>query len=124
MKLDTSPGVDVNVCVDGTPLQEYDDTDGGANEDSLKGISYVEAVPGANFTVRFQAYKPQMGGCGLDRVNLAIHMDGKCAISHVLEVHANPILESFTSKVEGIDRNVNGRFVREKFVFSTLQTGT
>ncbi|KAF1987906.1 hypothetical protein K402DRAFT_36582 [Aulographum hederae CBS 113979] len=50
---DDVPGLEVYVCVDGEPLQEYDGANvraGSAGDDSV--VTFIEAVPGAEFKVR------------------------------------------------------------------------
>lgn len=120
MRLATSPGVSVTVCVGGIPLEEYDDPDASNNDHPLKGVKYVEAVPGANFVVRLSSTQLQLGGCASDQVLFTIYMDGKRVLGRVLPVNT---MAFFTYDAKGVVKQSQSRFVTEKFAFTALNTG-
>jgi hypothetical protein len=113
-------GVQVSLCVDGVPLEEFDDS--ASDDEPLKGVKFVEATSGKHFTIRVKAYKPELGGCRLDHLDVNILVDGKRAVSKILNVHT-PLPSSWYIKdLEGVDRRLNNQYVLEKFAFADLDT--
>ncbi len=123
MKLDTSPAIEVTVCVAGRSLTEYEDVDDYRAQDFMKGVTYVEAVPDEEFAVYFNAYKAQMGGAKDDHLELSVYVDGKRALSKVLKIHDGLPGFRWTSHFKGVNRRHNGAYVLEPFKFASLNTG-
>ncbi|KAK5174647.1 uncharacterized protein LTR77_001729 [Saxophila tyrrhenica] len=119
MKLATSPGVTVDVCVDGVALQEYDDPGEAGNDEPLKRVKYIEAVPGSNFTIRLQTIRAQLGGCEKDVLDWTIHLDGKYATDRIASVYST---SAYCSSIEVVDRKVGSAYVKECFTFAELNT--
>ncbi|CZT25421.1 uncharacterized protein RCC_11153 [Ramularia collo-cygni] len=112
--LDTLPGVEIEILVDGEPLEEYADND---SEDQLNtNMCYVEAVTGKVFEVRIKVE----GGVEItrDTAEFNISIDG------VLE--AAPLIPSHRFATRYYERRAEGRNVgggkQQKFCFSEIET--
>jgi hypothetical protein len=108
------PGLEVQVIVNGAPLQEHINPD---EETSLnKVVRYIECASGAEFSVRYNfdhAFVQYYG------IFVLVRVDGKHSDSHVLERKY---------KLKGRDfpgvRGYDGlKYSMRKFSFSELKTG-
>ena len=118
MKLDSVAGAEVCLRVNGVPLLEYDD-DEDEGQSHLKGVKYVEASSGSNFTVFVKADRASLGNDNRDHVECAVHLDGKWVCGKVLDVFRTP---SFVTDIVGRNGHINGQHVLQRFTFADLET--
>ena len=110
------PGLKVEVCVDGSPLQEYDDDEPAQANTVTK---YIEAVSDANFCIKYAADHSYLSTHG---VEAEVHIDGRYMTAHLHN------LTSF-KQPKGFERTGklgfrDGKTFRSKFRFSSLALGT
>ena len=113
--LDSLPGVEITVVVDGEDLHEYQDTDMEDEENTV--TKYVEAVTDANFAIKFKGSR-ELEYKG-EYLSLEVLVDGLC-IDTPLIGRERTRKGSYTYLVEGID--VRAGYMR-KLRFNTLETG-
>lgn len=113
--LDSLPGVEITVVVDGEDLHEYQDTDMEDEENTV--TKYVEAVTGANFAIKIMV--PKKFG-----------FEGTCLSFHVLVDGAeaeHPLIQPRHVRRAPKVRSVEGARVSNthirKFRFTELETG-
>ncbi|KAL2032885.1 hypothetical protein VTO58DRAFT_106057 [Aureobasidium pullulans] len=112
--LDSLPGVEITVVVDGEDLHEYQDADMEDEENTV--TKYVEAVTGANFTIKIMV--PKKFG-----------FEGTCLSFHVLVDGAeaeHPLIQPRHVRRAPKVRSVEGARVSNthirKFRFTELET--
>jgi len=110
------PGLKVEILVDGSPLQEYDDDD----EEIVPTVvtKYIEAKSGVNFTIRYTIL-PQF------HIKHALvvqsYLDGNSMENHVC---SEDVLRKCTSStMTGVREAIAGKYYERKFCFSQLNTG-
>ncbi|THW64471.1 hypothetical protein D6D19_09493 [Aureobasidium pullulans] len=114
--LDSLPGVEITVVVDGEDLHEYQDTDMEDEEDTI--TKYVEAVTDATFAIKIKGSK-------------RVTYKGDCLSFHVSVDGSSiewPMIFSEATKVEDHIRIVEGVYVRDGYLrkpkFNALETVT
>ncbi|THY50640.1 hypothetical protein D6C97_06964 [Aureobasidium pullulans] len=114
--LDSLPGVEITVVVDGEDLHEYQDTDMEDEENTV--TKYVEAVTDANFAIKIKGSQEleYKGDC----LSLDVLVDG-LRIERPLIGRERTRKGSYTRLVEGL--NVRAGYMR-KLRFNTLETVT
>ncbi|TIA62545.1 hypothetical protein D6C77_02681 [Aureobasidium pullulans] len=114
--LDSLPGVEITVVVDGEDLHEYQDTDMEDEENTV--TKYVEAVTDANFAIKIKGSQElQYKG---DCLSLDVLVDG-LRIQRPLIGREATRNGGYTRLVEGL--KVNAGYMR-RLRFNTLETGT
>lgn len=137
--LDSIPGLDVSVCVDGAPLQEYDDDEElvsekpgaiGEYQKARTVLKYVEAVSNAEFTVHITLGTSFNMDC--PTLSNPISVDGKFAIepcvrkqSYASSIHGNRVMTPVVRIVDGVHVAAPGKkdqqFIKP-FKFSHIDT--
>ena len=118
MKLDAVAGAEVCIRRNGVALREYDDEAYGG-EDQLKGVKYVEALSGSNFTVSFGANSSHLEGDYKDSVACAIVLDGKWICTKILDVYSHA---SYLWDIPGRSCVIDGQRILQRFSFGMLET--
>jgi hypothetical protein len=121
MRILAVPGVEITVDVNSTPLNEYPDHD-AAEGDPLKGVAYVEAVDGAEFSINFIFRRNKLRRLEKNDVVVAeIWMDGKYVTGPICPVMSDI---QYECKILGTTHLADEkRVVLEPFIFAPLQTG-
>ncbi|THX82003.1 hypothetical protein D6D04_03752 [Aureobasidium pullulans] len=114
--LDSLPGIEITVVVDGEDLHEYQDTDMEDEENTV--TKYVEAVTDANFAIKIKGSR-ELEYKG-EYLSLKVLVDGLC-IEKPLIGRERTRKGSYTRLVEGL--NVRAGYMR-KLRFNTLETVT
>ncbi|THX83186.1 hypothetical protein D6D05_03603 [Aureobasidium pullulans] len=114
--LDSLPGVEITVVVDGEDLHEYQDTDMEDEENTV--TKYVEAVTGANFAIKFKGSR-ELEYKG-EYLSLEVLVDGLC-IDRPLIGRDRTRKGSYTYLSEGL--TVRAGYMR-RLRFNTLETVT
>lgn len=113
--LDSLPGVEVTVVVDGEDLHEYQDADMEDNEDTV--TKYIEAVDGANFAIKIKATNNTVFKGHF--LNFRTSLDGSSV--------CNPLIRRVGRRARTHVRIVEGAQVRaqrmRKLKFDALETG-
>ncbi|THY04794.1 hypothetical protein D6D02_07885 [Aureobasidium pullulans] len=114
--LDSLPGVEITVVVDGEDLHEYQDTDMEDEENTV--TKYVEAITDANFAIKIKGSQEleYKGDC----LSLDVLVDG-LRIQRPLIGREATRNGGYTRLVEGL--KVNAGYMR-RLRFNTLETGT
>lgn len=118
MKLGAVPGVEVSILKEGAPLREYDDEETD-EKDRLKGVKYVEATPGSNFTVFLSVRKSELVGHEKDHLRCSVSLDGKGVYSTVLGASGSP---SYFKSMKGQECTIKGQRYLQRFTFAELNT--
>ncbi|KAF8860115.1 hypothetical protein BDZ45DRAFT_649240 [Acephala macrosclerotiorum] len=139
--LDKVPGLEVTFCVDGMPLEEYDDDEeltlgkpGAIGEYQVaRTVSkYVEALSDKEFSINVKMDSSFSFDC--PSIATPINVDGKLATAPVLikanyatSLHGNRIVTPIVRKVDGVyvaaPGNDKQQFLK-KFKFSPIDTTT
>jgi hypothetical protein len=112
--LDSLPGVEITVVVNGEDLHEYQDTDMEDEENTV--TKYVEAVTGANFAIKITM--PKGFAFGGDCLSFRVKVDGLFAKSPLIGPGDTSEISTFL--VDGVtvgDENIR------KLRFSELEIG-
>lgn len=116
--LEFVPGIEVTVCIDGEPLQEYEDE--GAEDDDKSIIRYIEATSDKAFALELRVGPPYVFDC--PTLGFTVHVDGKEANSPLLEKKVYLLNKTWTYLVDGVNSRERGRNVIRAFKFSELKT--
>ncbi|OAG07222.1 uncharacterized protein CC84DRAFT_1258387 [Paraphaeosphaeria sporulosa] len=113
--IESAPGVQVQVVVDGNPLEEYDDPDSSRAPDAV--TVYIEPISGKNFEIRTILDKHLPTGHDVSvLVSVdSVHVTGKHIPRHKIE-------SSRISTVKGIIDIIGGAAIQSSFRFSDVQT--
>jgi hypothetical protein len=138
--LDSIPGLEVFVCVDGEPLEEYDDDDDGKGEVEHTQVAeyqaartvgkFVESVSDKEFSIRINLQTSFVMDCA--SLLFAIGIDRKYRLVPVLaksdfpqSVQGSRVLSRVTRYIQGVPAVAQGIEEREslhKFKFSKIDT--
>lgn len=117
MKLALHPGVEVTVCVDGQALTEYEDVGKPIRDTTDEVIKYIETKAGSNFVITYRTTRNLMAANPADRLRIRVYIDGKYAWCGVSRSH------SYSTNIEGIRTQKDGRAELHRFRFASLATG-
>ena len=132
--IDLVPGIEVSVCVDDHPLEEYNDDEeveaqpGGAiQHQATRTVSkYVESATDKEFEIRYNVTSAFNMDC--PTVMFKFFVDGTHIASRILPAHKYKMLAasklSFSKTIRGIDLNINGTLVVKPFKFSEIKTSS
>lgn len=116
--LDTLPGLEVTITVDGADLKEYEET--GAELEPKVVTRYIEAISDANFVITYRL-APELLFTG-DCIKLDTYVDG-------VWVYA-PLVDSSSVGAESVVRKCGGPiisteqgFITRRLKFSLLEIG-
>ncbi|TIA03376.1 hypothetical protein D6C82_01908 [Aureobasidium pullulans] len=109
--LDSLPGVEITVVVDGEDLHEYQDTHKKDGEDTV--TSYIEATSGANFAIRIKISKDIIYKG--DRLDFGVTIDGEY-------VHGSSMTKECLEKIILIEGMPVSQGHLKKMKFSELKT--
>ncbi|KAF2677306.1 hypothetical protein K458DRAFT_163912 [Lentithecium fluviatile CBS 122367] len=108
------PGLQVDVVVNGAPLQEYDDDEDEDSPDTT--TKYVEATSGANFEIR---YSFGTGFSAKHAVVTRVHVDGQYGEGHVIKLDE---IFRFPRFLSGRREDLGDGYFQRKFRFAQLST--
>lgn len=113
---DTFPAAEAEILVNEVALQEYfDDEDASTSDRTV--VRYIEAVSGADFTIRYKIdSKPKFD------VTVDIYLDDKWVAGRVVERSLFRI-SSYQQTVVGVNSNSTGNWSLSKFSFADLKVG-
>lgn len=103
--LDSLPGVEITVVVDGEDLHEYQDTHKNDGEDTV--TSYIEATSGANFAIRIKISKDTIYKG--DRLDFGVTIDGeyvdglsmtKGCLDEIILIEGMPVSQGHLKKMK------------------------
>lgn len=121
-------GVEVCICINGQPLEEYDDAKPSTGEDEEYDIcsKYVESVDDAEYTLIYKCFPDQrwLYDSPENRLIFRLYVDGKEACAHT--VNRGLILYKDGSiSVEGAETfQGHGKPIKlSKFKFSAVMPG-
>lgn len=116
--LDTLPGLEVTITVDGADLQEYEEP--GVELEPKVVTRYIEAISDANFVITYRL-GPELHFTG-DCVALQTEVDGVWVYT--------PLVDSSSVGAEGVVRKCGGPiisteqgFITRRLRFSLLEIG-
>jgi hypothetical protein len=118
---------EVQIVVDGTPAEEYDDDEDEEVTDNDKTVTkYVEAVAGAHFAVKFLLQPSYHFTRGEDSVTAHLKIDGHRAGGKLLErdrfLNQRTLGSPPCVLIAGQHATENGVHALYKFQFSALET--
>jgi hypothetical protein len=136
--LDSIPGLEVFVCVDGEPLEEYDDDDDGKGEVEHTQFAeyqgartvgkFVESVSDKEFSIRINLETSYVMDCA--SLLFPIYIDGKRCFEAVLaksyysqSVQGSRVLSRVTTNLRGVRvvaPGIEERELLQKFKFSKI----
>lgn len=114
MRANCLPHARVSVLVNGNTLPEYN-TDSG---DGKGALSFIEAVPGAAFTVELELEAAFVNRNPLDALTFSIYLDGEVACSNLVYLTFRPV----KSILDGVLEQQQGQTTLRGFVFAELTT--
>ncbi|KAF2278092.1 uncharacterized protein EI97DRAFT_441357 [Westerdykella ornata] len=114
--LDSYPGLEVEILVNGTPLQEYVDPDEEAVPDRV--LKYIEATSNATFEIRCRFTSAFVWKHDL---SLDVYTDGRFACGRIVYKLRNP--SDYTTTFTGVRERNRGKCYVRPFFFSQLNIG-
>jgi hypothetical protein len=118
--IEAIPGIEVQVVVDGQPLQEYRAPPDDDDDDHKQVTRYVIAQPGKHFAVYVRRAPHCKFGAPKWDVNIRMKLDG-------LPVRGRFLNRNQVEKVatlDGVDQETKpGKWVKRNFVFSAIELG-
>jgi hypothetical protein len=115
MRANRLPHARVSVLVNGNILPEYN-TDSG---DGKGALSFIEAVPGAAFTVELELEAAFVNRNPLDALTFSIYLDGEVVCSNLVYLTFRPAVKSI---LDGVLEQQQGQTTLRGFVFAELTT--
>ena len=114
MRANCLPHARVSVLVNGNTLPEYN-TDSG---DGKGALSFIEAVPGAAFTVELELEAAFVNRNPLYALTFSIYLDGEVVCSNLVYLTCRPV----KSILDGVLEQQQGQTTLRGFVFAQLTT--
>jgi hypothetical protein len=114
--LNSLPGFEAEILVNGFPLKEHSDKDRGTSHDTV--LKYVEATSGAEFAVEY--YISPAFRFRHSALEITLSVDGREVTSRV--VHRADRFQR-ASVLRGAREKVNGKYIVRKLAFSDLRIG-
>jgi hypothetical protein len=138
---DHAPGLEVTVCVDGKPLEEYDNDE---EEEMRQGLDpevmkyqaartvtkYIESVSDQEFIIQINLAPPFKMDCV--SLSTSVHIDGRKVASPLImkswnldKFSGDYVKTKFQTRVEGMQVEAPGTAGREllkKFKFAKIET--
>ena len=115
-------GFEVRIKSNGQYLTEYNDPASNAQDDGDEIDKYIEAVPGAQFSIEIAVTK-KFGYAGADAVHAGYKIDGLKRRWYLFSNRRLGITPSHSLRDEAFIRKETGRCERAKFAFGQLSTG-
>ncbi|WPH03008.1 Hypothetical protein R9X50_00588200 [Acrodontium crateriforme] len=114
MKVDSQPGLEVTLRVNGVLLHEYLDPDDerGSNNHATR---FVEVPAGANFTLHYASDSAIRPKSNLDLIHARISLDG-------IAVYASALSVPISATISGVHVTEKGVSYLQKFGFGDLKT--
>ena len=129
--LDLVPGLEVTVCVDDHPLEEYNDDEeveaqpGEAfqHQASRTVSKYVESITDKEFEIRCNVTSAFNMDC--PTLFFTVFVDGAKLVSRLIRYKTLAASQlSYAETIKGIDLNINGRLAVKPFKFSEIKTSS
>ena len=114
MRANCLPYARVSVLVNGTALTEYCTESG----DGKGALSFIEAVPGATFTVELELEAPFANHNPQDLLTFCIYLDGEAVCSNLVYPSVRPV----KSTLDGVLEQQQGQTTLRGFVFAEHTT--
>jgi hypothetical protein len=116
MRADCLPFASVTVRVNGEPLTEHH-AEGISENDNMTATSFVEAVPGAQFTVNL-AIEPGYAYCNRkEKLSFKVSVDGHCIQDVIIGTRTHDLPQ--TSTAQGLaETNADGGSTRKRLHFA------
>jgi hypothetical protein len=114
MRANCLPYARVSVLVNGTALTEYCTESG----DGKGALSFIEAVPGAKFTVELELEAPFANHNPQDLLTFCIYLDGEAVCSNLVYPSVRPV----KSTLDGVLEQQQGQTTLRGFVFAEHTT--
>lgn len=117
MRHDFTPGVWAYVNVDGVPLEEFGNEEDAEQDDRVHTATYVEAAPGATFTVSV-VFDDHYFPYPKDDIHCAMYLDGELVQGKLRDIKYKKNLVEIKERSEVLS---TGTYVH-KFQFAELAT--
>jgi hypothetical protein len=114
MRADCLPHARVSVLVNGAALTEYSTE----SDDGLGATTFVEAVPGAAFTVELEIEAHFRQLHPKDRVNFILYLDGEYVSSILLHMEPRPV----KNVMDGAREQTDHQCMFRPFLFAQHET--
>jgi hypothetical protein len=114
MRANCLPHARVSVLVNGTALTEHCMDSG----DGKGALSFIEAVPGATFTVELELEAPFANLNPKDLLTFCIYLDGEAVCSNLVYTSVRPV----KSTLDGVLEQQQGQTTLKSFVFAEHTT--
>jgi hypothetical protein len=114
MRANCLPHARVSVLVNGAILPEYNTNIG----DGKGALSFIEAVPGATFTVELELETAFVNRNPHDLLTFSIYLDGEIVCSNLVYPNVRPV----KSILDGVLEQQKGQTTLGGFVFAELTT--
>ncbi len=119
--------IEVRIKCDGEILAEYDDPDEDAPHDTRTTTKFIEATPGAKFTLEV-SIMPGYSFHGTDGVYISRRMDGqRCNPSMISKSPRDAsVTHSFTKKIDSDTQfdDESGQWLKSWFTFGQVEIRT
>jgi len=116
MRADCLPHACVSVLVDGVALPEYSTESG----DGMSATTFIEAVPGAAFTIQLEVEAQFCQRDRNDKLNFVVYLDGEFVRAIPARVDKRPV----TKVMNGAREKTSNGCASRAFVFAQHETST
>ena len=124
--IDTVPGVEVFILINGQPVEEYEDSGEEVNGPlaSKTAVKYIEAISDTEFTIKATVH-PAFDKHRRTRDDLVVDakVDGKWVGGRFRNCTRHKIFTPWNMVLEGMLDNVPGRETISAFTFTTVEIG-